>query len=58
MDALIQFNKSRWEALAQANIEYSRPWLDLDAASARRRVDPLGLIGEMHGKDVLPFDSE
>jgi len=31
MDDLARFNKERWEALAQADIEYSRPVLDLDA---------------------------
>lgn len=53
MDELGRYNKERWEELAQVGIMYSRPWLDLDAASAHARLDPEGCMGEVADKDVL-----
>jgi SAM-dependent methyltransferase len=53
MDELTAFNKARWEALAAANVEYSRPLLALDAESARREVDPFGVMDAVAGRDVL-----
>ncbi len=53
MDELAKYNKSRWDALAQANILYSRPLLNLDAASARQVVDEQGIMGDVTGKEVL-----
>ncbi|MFQ5795764.1 MAG: class I SAM-dependent methyltransferase [Candidatus Bipolaricaulia bacterium] len=53
MDDIAKYNKERWEELAQANVEYSRPFLDLDPRSAREVVDPEGMMGEVAGKDVL-----
>jgi len=53
MDELAQFNKERWEELASNGIEYARPWLDLDAATARKRIDPENLLGDVAHKDVL-----
>lgn len=53
MDELARYNKARWEELAQANIEFSRPFLDLDQHSARERVDGQGIMGEVAGKEVL-----
>jgi SAM-dependent methyltransferase len=53
MDDLATYNKERWEALAGANVLFSRPMLDLDAASARAYLDPEGLLGEVAGEDVL-----
>ncbi len=53
MDDLARYNKERWEELAQANVEYARPLLDLDAEKARAVVDPFGVMGEVRGKDVL-----
>jgi SAM-dependent methyltransferase len=53
MDDLARYNKERWEELARADIEFSRPALDLDAASARRMLDPHGLLGGVEGKSVL-----
>jgi ubiquinone/menaquinone biosynthesis C-methylase UbiE len=53
MDELARYNKARWEELAQANVEFSRPWLDLDEESARTKVDPHGLLGLLSGKAVL-----
>jgi SAM-dependent methyltransferase len=53
MDEIAKYNKERWEALAEANVEWSRPFLDLDTDSARKVVDAEGLIGEMNGHKVL-----
>jgi SAM-dependent methyltransferase len=53
MDDIARFNSERWNALAAANVQFSRPWLDLDEATARGRVDQLGLLGDVRGKDVL-----
>jgi SAM-dependent methyltransferase len=53
MDDVARYNRERWNALVRAGVEYSRPWLDLDAATARARVDPEGLMGEAAGRDVL-----
>lgn len=52
-DEITRFNKERWEELARANVEYSRPFLDLDPASAHKLVDPFGLLGDPAGKEVL-----
>jgi ubiquinone/menaquinone biosynthesis C-methylase UbiE len=53
MDEIKNFNKSRWEALAKANVSFSRPWSQLDRRSARDVLDPLGLLGNVKGKNVL-----
>jgi SAM-dependent methyltransferase len=53
MDELHRYNKERWEELAAANVEYARPLFDLNPESARATVDPYGVMGEVHGKDVL-----
>ncbi len=53
MDDLARFNQQRWDALVKANVAYSRPLLDLDAASARRLVDPFDVMGDVAGKNVL-----
>src|SRR4051794_14785732 len=53
MDELGKYNKDRWEDLAAANVEYSRPLLDLTPDSARRLVDPYGVMGEVNDKQVL-----
>ena len=53
MDEIAQYNIERWKALNQANAVFTRPYLNLDAASARRKIDPHGRLGEMTGKAVL-----
>jgi SAM-dependent methyltransferase len=53
MDEVAAFNQARWRALAEADALYTRPALDLDAASARARVDPEGVLGPLAGKRVL-----
>ena len=53
MDDIAAFNQARWRALAEADALFTRPALDLDAASARARVDPYGVLGALEGKRVL-----
>lgn len=55
MDEIVAYNKERWEELAAANVEFSRPWLDLDMSSARTKMDPENVLKdkEIAGKDVL-----
>ena len=53
MDDLAKFNKERWEALAQGNIQYARPILDLDQQSAWQKVNRQGVMDQISGKDVL-----
>jgi len=53
MDEIARYNKERWEDLAQSGVKFSRPFLDLDPKSARRLVDPEGMLTEIAGKDVL-----
>jgi SAM-dependent methyltransferase len=53
MDGLIDYNKARWEELARANVEYSQPYLHLDATSARAVVDQHGILGDVAGRKVL-----
>ncbi|MCB0112048.1 MAG: methyltransferase domain-containing protein [Caldilineaceae bacterium] len=57
LDELAQFNKARWEAIAAAQSIYARPWLDLDDATARQRVDPYGYFGDVTGQRVLCLGS-
>src|SRR4051812_30349015 len=52
-DDLAATNRIRWNALVDGNVVYSRPILDLTPESARTYVDPLGLIGDVRGKQVL-----
>src|SRR5947209_5599064 len=53
MDSISRFNKTRWEALVQANALFSRPWLNETKDSARQRLDPQGRLGCLAGKEVL-----
>jgi SAM-dependent methyltransferase len=53
MDEVAAFNQARWQALAEADALFTRPALNLDAASARARVDPDGWLGPLEGKRVL-----
>ena len=53
MDDLAQFNRDRWNALVQAGVEYSRPFLDLTPETARQAIDPHRMLGEVSGKRVL-----
>ena len=53
MDEITRYNQERWEALANANIEYSRPMLNLTRDTARTEIDPFGVMGPAEGKRVL-----
>src|SRR5687767_12883451 len=53
MDEVAAFNLARWRALAEADALFTRPALNLDAAAARERVDPDGVLGPLEGKRVL-----
>lgn len=58
MDELARFNKSRWEALAQARVAYSRPFLTLTPATALEALDPDPIFvdsrfSQVAGKEVL-----
>ena len=53
VDELARYNRQRWNDLAAAGVQYSRPWLDLDESKASHRVDPLGLLGDLNGRRVL-----
>ncbi|MDX1662951.1 MAG: class I SAM-dependent methyltransferase [Candidatus Promineifilaceae bacterium] len=53
MDDLIAYNKARWEALAEAGVDWSRPYLDLTPERARAWLDPYALMGDVAGRDVL-----
>ena len=53
MDEIAKYNKERWEELAKNNVEFSRPFLDLNKKSARKAVDPEGMLKEIKGKKVL-----
>jgi ubiquinone/menaquinone biosynthesis C-methylase UbiE len=53
VDEVARYNQARWRRLVEANAVFTRPVLDLDADSARRRVDPRGRLGTVDGKNVL-----
>ncbi|MCH7802206.1 MAG: class I SAM-dependent methyltransferase [Chloroflexi bacterium] len=53
MDEIARFNKERWEELAMAGIEYSRPFLNLDEVSARNVIDVEGRLGDVKDKEAL-----
>jgi hypothetical protein len=53
MDELARYSKAQWEELARSNVEYSRPWLDLDRNSAQERVYPFDVMKAVDGKQVL-----
>jgi SAM-dependent methyltransferase len=57
MDELAAINRARWNALVDANVEYSRPLLELTGESARAFLDPLGIMGDVVGKQVLCLGS-
>lgn len=53
MDDIARYNAARWKALTQANAVFTSPYLDLDASSARQRLDPEGRLGDIRGRAVL-----
>ncbi|MCC6458595.1 MAG: class I SAM-dependent methyltransferase [Caldilineaceae bacterium] len=57
MDELAATNRDRWNALVAAGVEYTRPFLELTVESARAFLDPLGIMGDVAGKQVLCLGS-
>ncbi len=53
MDEIARYNLERWRALTKADALFTRPYLNLDADSARARIDPENRLGEIAGRDVL-----
>jgi SAM-dependent methyltransferase len=53
MDEIARYSVARWKALAERNALFTRPYLQLDAASARLRIDPDGRLGDLAGRQVL-----
>lgn len=53
MDDLARYNQERWEELAQADVQFARPFLDLDQRRAREFLDAEGIMGAVSGLDVL-----
>jgi SAM-dependent methyltransferase len=53
MDSVYNYNRKRWEGLVDANALFTQPWLDLDVRSARERLDPWGVLGDLSNRDVL-----
>ena len=53
MDEIAEYNVERWRRLVEAGALYTRPLLNLDAASARATVDSRGWLGEVAGRRVL-----
>lgn len=53
MDEVAKYNMARWDALVAADALFTRPALDLDAATAQQKVDADGRLGDVAGKRVL-----
>ena len=53
MDKISQINRERWNALAQANVEWSRPYLDFTPEQAAAYIGRYGVLKEVNGKRVL-----
>jgi len=53
MDEINRTNRERWNALAQANVEWSRPWLECTPEEARRQIGRHGVLSNVSGKRVL-----
>ena len=53
MDEISQTNRTRWNDLARANVEYSRPFLDFTIEDARNHVYRHGILKDATRKQVL-----
>lgn len=53
MDEYAEINRERWNALADANVPYSRPFFDLTPEQARASVGRHGVLGSVEGAQVL-----
>jgi ubiquinone/menaquinone biosynthesis C-methylase UbiE len=50
---IAETNRERWNALAKANVEYSRPFLDLTQEVAAKHVYRHGVLESVEGQRVL-----
>jgi SAM-dependent methyltransferase len=53
MDDISLTNRERWNALARANVEYSRPYMDFTREQAEQFVSRHGVLKDLAGKRVL-----
>ncbi len=53
MDNINKTNRERWNALASANVEWSRPFLDYTPEKAAEYIGRYGIIQDVAGKKVL-----
>jgi SAM-dependent methyltransferase len=53
MDDINKTNRARWNALASANVPYSRPFLDYTPEQATQYVYRYGILNDVAGKKVL-----
>jgi len=53
MDEINKTNRQRWNALADANVEWSRPFLDYTPEKAAQHVYRHGVLKDVTGKKVL-----
>ncbi len=53
MDEINKVNRARWNALANANVEYSRPFLEFTIGDASKDVYRHGVLNDVRGKHVL-----
>lgn len=53
MDDISRTNRGRWNALARANVEWSRPYLDYTREQAASHVYRHGILKDVSGQQVL-----
>ena len=53
MDKVDQHLAERWKRLGETAAIFCQPWLDIDAQTAREKLDPDGILGDLRGKSVL-----
>ena len=53
MDNISKINRERWNTLARANVEFSRPFLDFTLEQSAQHVYRHGLLKDVAGKEVL-----
>ena len=53
MDNINKINRQRWNALANANVEWSRPFFELTREQATKYISRYGIIKDVSGRIVL-----
>ncbi len=53
IDDISKTNRVRWNGLADAQVEYSRPWLNFTIEEAEKHVYRHGILKDVGGKQVL-----